>query len=101
SDYPFDPLGKHMTHVWRGRDGGSSVVAKGALEGILEHCRAAPEQRQRAEAENAQLAAAGVRVLAVARRTTGVPGAGREDAERDLALVGLLGFRDPLRPDVP
>ena len=42
-DYPFDIVGKHMSHVWARRDGEEAcIVAKGALEGILEHCAIAP-----------------------------------------------------------
>jgi Ca2+-transporting ATPase len=100
-DYAFDPAGRHMTHVWRGRDGAWVVASKGALEGVLEHCRVTVEQRQRAEAENARLASEGVRVLAVARGVRTDPGVDRAAAEHALQLLGLLGFRDPLRPEVP
>lgn len=38
-DYDFDSRGKHMSHVWKRADGtGAVIVAKGALEGVLEHC---------------------------------------------------------------
>ena len=115
-DYPFDMVGKHMSHVWMRAPGGNGgaasarIVAKGALEGILEHCTLKPGDRERAYALNSELADQGMRVLAVAGRfaTTGDPahvGAGfcgaREQDERDLVLYGLLGFRDPLRPEVP
>ncbi|MHB8381405.1 MAG: cation-translocating P-type ATPase [Candidatus Binataceae bacterium] len=107
-DFPFDPAGKHMSHVWRGRAGSSTagagkIVAKGALEGILEHCDIAPAEAERARIENARMASIGMRVLAVAGREglasefTGV----RSHDERRLHLFGLLGFRDPLRPAVP
>jgi Ca2+-transporting ATPase len=115
-DYPFDPIGKHMSHIWQYRNGrlpsgaGTRIVAKGALEGILAHCRIDPEQRERALAANQDLAAAGVRVLAVASRwgeaaeVGGDPLDGfngmREQDERELRLHGLIGFQDPLRPEV-
>jgi P-type Ca2+ transporter type 2C len=110
-DYPFDMVGKHMSHVWfraDGRDGPARIVAKGALEGILEHCALAPGERDRAIAMNAELASQGMRVLAVAGRFAGADdphGAGfrgvREDDERNLILYGFLGFYDPLRAEVP
>ena len=80
-DYPFDMVGKHMSHLWMrapGSDGGAAsarIVAKGALEGILEHCALEPGERERAYALNSELADQGMRVLAVAGRfaATGDP----------------------------
>jgi Ca2+-transporting ATPase len=101
ADHDFDPIGKHMSHGWTSADGARAVVAaKGALEGILEHCRVTPEERQRAEAENERLAGAGMRVLAVAVKELPSLALARERDEAGLRLVGLLGYRDPLRPEV-
>ena len=104
-DYDFDSRGKHMSHVWNRADGTEAmIVAKGALEGVLEHCRIESEARERALRTNADLAARGMRVLAVAGRAskslsdfTGI----RAHDERELGLYGLLGFHDPVRPGVP
>ncbi len=104
-DYDFDPRGKHMSHVWRAADGRqATIVAKGALEGVLEHCAIDAAARARALAANADFAARGMRVLAVAGRVT--PNLSdfigtRSHDERDLKLYGLLGFQDPIRPAVP
>lgn len=103
-DYDFDPQGKHMSHVWARRDGaGLRIVAKGALEGILEHCHTTSEERRAAEEGNRLLGGKGMRVLAVAERDDRESplGGGREADERGLRLVGLLGFRDPIRSEVP
>lgn len=105
-DHPFDLVGKHMSHVWRARDGSRDrIVAKGALEGILEHCTLSDSERERAHERNREMARLGMRILAVAGRMT-APGAAalsgvRADDERGLRLYGLLGFRDPMRPQVP
>jgi len=97
-DHPFEPRGKHMAHVWRGPDGWR-VAVKGAPEGVLEHCQITAAEREAAIAAVEELAAAGVRVLAVAGRSSVAPFSGvREEDELDLRLLGLLGFRDPLRP---
>ena len=85
------------TRRQRGNGGAAStrIVAKSALEGILEHCTLKPGDRERAYALNSELADQGMRVLAVAGRftTTGDPahvGAGfcgaLEQDERDLVL---------------
>lgn len=101
-DYDFDPIGKHMSHVWKKKGGGVfRVVAKGSLEGILEHCDISPEERKKAEIENAKLARKGARVLAVAGRFSPSFSGKRGEDEKDLKLYGLLAFKDPLRPEVP
>ncbi|HSN91115.1 MAG TPA: cation-transporting P-type ATPase [Anaeromyxobacteraceae bacterium] len=101
ADYDFDAAGKHMSHVWTRAGGPARIVAKGALEGVLDHCRPDPAARARAEEGNRRLAAQGMRVLAVAVRDLETPSGSRAEDERDLVPVGLLGFRDPLRPEVP
>jgi Ca2+-transporting ATPase len=104
----FDPVGKHMSHVWssveQGEGGGAQrIVAKGALEGIVEHCDLTQAEIARAEGANAAMAERGMRVLAVAGRDVG-PGrftGVRASDERGFRIYGLLGFRDPLRAAVP
>jgi len=125
-DYSFDIMGKHMSHVWVRSDSGKNgaptacIVAKGALEGVLEHCVLSPAELGRAQTANAELAAQGMRVIAVAGRFVGDIATGgaaeaprkpemeaagftgvREQDERGLQLFGLLGFQDPLRSTVP
>jgi Ca2+-transporting ATPase len=97
ADLPFEAAGRHMTHVWQ-RGDRFSVAIKGALEGVLEHCAITPAERARALAAMAELAGRGMRVLAVARRDgSGPPPLARDAAERGATLLGLLGFRDPVR----
>jgi Ca2+-transporting ATPase len=101
-DYDFDAIGKHMSHVWRESDGHRyAVAAKGAVEGILAHSRIDPAMRNSVVEANSRLAERGLRVLAVAIRHTDHLGSSREDDERDLRVCGLVGFQDPIRPEVP
>ncbi len=96
-DHPFEAAGRHMTHVWQRGETWSTTI-KGALEGVLEHCAIDDGERARALAAMNDLAARGMRVLAVARRDgRGVAPRDRAEAEHDATLVGLLGFRDPVR----
>ena len=126
ADYPFDPLGKHMSHVWEQAQPDGQylrrVVAKGALEGILDHCVLSLQERTAINTMHQNLAGQGLRVLVVAERafvheanadrgtspttTTGNHPADlaadeRTNAEQRLTVCGFLGFRDPLRPEVP
>jgi len=103
-DHDFDPVGKHMSHVWSATtDPGTTwIVAKGALEGILEHAKVSGPERAAIEEAHRRLASEGFRVLAVAARAAReATGTTRQDDERDLSMRGLLGFRDPMRPEVP
>ncbi len=101
-DYDFDPVGKHMSHVWRDEKSGEIVIAaKGALEGVLAHAAAGAEERTRLIDANARMADRGLRVLAVAGRRAPEPGADRDADEHALIVHGLIGFQDPLRPEVP
>jgi len=102
-DFDFDYVGKHMSHVWKMKTSAKHwrLVAKGAFEGILEHCEFAPGEREEAEKQNTLLATQGMRVLAVAGRDAESFTGDRVKDESKLKLYGFLGFRDPLRTDVP
>lgn len=73
------------------RDG--RLVVKGAPEVVLERCAGAVEARRRVE----ELAAEGLRVLAVADRAVDGPPDDLDGAARDLELRGLVGLADTLR----
>ena len=98
-DHPFDPERRIVTHVWREPDG-LRVYAKGALEGVLRATDARGAERDRATAENASLAAAGMRVLGIAAGALASSDGTRAADEGALALLGLVAFSDPVRPGV-
>lgn len=101
ADWPFDPTDRYLTHAWRHRgDGARLVAAKGALEGILAHCRVADEVRAAAEAANARLSEQGMRVIAAAAGTSTPDATTRDDDEAALEFAGLIAFSDPLREGV-
>jgi calcium-translocating P-type ATPase len=88
--FPFDPRRRRMS-VWA--DG--VLVVKGAPEHVLPRCTGdgLPDDIV------AAMAARGLRVLAVAERRVALPpeDGDPDELERDLALLGLLGFLDPPR----
>jgi magnesium-transporting ATPase (P-type) len=107
-EFHFDPVLKLMSTV--DRDGGLLAVhTKGAPEAVLPRCRSRLDDGGREAAIDAAeagrlealvdgYAMQGLRVLAVAERRLddGVPER-REDAERDLLLLGFVAMIDPPR----
>ena len=97
--YPFDPVRRRESAVWRD-PGGVWVAVKGAPEAVLDACAISETERASVLARVARLANDGLRIIAVAeRRVASVP---REaaDAEAELDFVGLAAFHDPLRAGV-
>ncbi len=99
-DYPFDLRGKYMSHVWRNFSGELVIGAKGAVEGILSRCREAGEARKKFEKEKEMLAITGMRVIAVAYGKLSRFSESREENEKNLTCLGVVGFSDPPRPEV-
>jgi AI-2E family transporter len=76
------------------------IAAKGAPEAIASLCRLAPHEQARIHAAVKEMAARGLRVLAVAKAE--MFGKLPEDqGSLPLAFLGLVGLADPLRPSVP
>jgi Ca2+-transporting ATPase len=98
--YPLRPEFLAFVQVWPQEDGGACYAAKGAPETVLRLCGQDEAAARETEAAVQQLAARGLRVLAVASARFG------SDPETDPAALryefqGLLGFADPVRADVP
>jgi calcium-translocating P-type ATPase len=111
--FRFDPRLRLMSTVDEREDGGLTVHAKGAPEEMLARSTAiagAENHRPITEGDRSAVLAVlesyaeqGLRVLAIARRRLPAgsqPPAHREDAERDLCLLGLVVLFDPPRPEV-
>ncbi|GAA0504814.1 magnesium-transporting ATPase [Paractinoplanes deccanensis] len=94
--YAFDPRTKRMSIA-----AGGHLFSKGAPESVVPLC-ATILGGTRADVAAAvdRYAAQGLRVLAIARRSS-VPAGGRETAEAQLTLLGLVAMADPPRAAVP
>ncbi len=103
-EIPFTSETKRMTTLHR--DGESTLAfSKGAPEVLVASCShvltdsgpvpLSESEKQAVAAAAEQMAQDALRVLAVAKKS----GASREDAERDMTLLGLIGMIDPPRPE--
>ncbi len=90
-----------MIQVWRQNEGPAIAATKGAPEAILSLCDVPSIERDRLLARTSELATQGMRVLAVAEAEA--PDGGSISSIRTLkfSLLGLVGFRDPVRDSVP
>ena len=106
---PFEPDRKRLVTVHRTPDG-MLVFVKGALEELMSRARfierdgrqeaLTPDHAAGFDEAATALADRGLRVLAFAYRTVAADYA-VADVEQDLILTALVGFEDPLRPEVP
>ena len=109
-EYPLQANLLVVSRLWRDARGQGRLAAKGAPEAIADLCHLTPEAARGLQQAADQLAAEGLRVLAVARGLEGIPRHGGTEASgtppadpHDFLFepVGFLGLADPLRPDVP
>lgn len=113
AEIPFDSDRKRMTTIHKQPDSDELLVfVKGAPDVIIGLCDTiyengeykviTPERRENILAKNSELSSQALRVLAVAQKTIKeLPDAvNPETVEFDLDLIGLIGLRDPARPEV-
>ena len=98
SEQPFDSDRKRMSTLHRTPEG-FVAYTKGAPESVIAQCTSQDKPQWLAQAN--AMAAQGLRVLAVARRSyPALPDSGEvELVEANLCLLGLVGLMDPPRPE--
>ncbi|HPW18993.1 MAG TPA: magnesium-translocating P-type ATPase, partial [Candidatus Aminicenantes bacterium] len=109
-EVPYDFVRKRLSVVVREAGGGPLLVAKGALEPLLDVCstvrtgdRAAPLDAVRRDGILSlfeRWSGEGFRVLGVAVRPVPAQAAYGRGDERDLTFAGFLRFTDPPKPGV-
>lgn len=99
-EFAFNPNEKTMSVVWED-DLGRYIYTKGAPESMLDRCvEDYPNQKEEIKKANEKLASEGLRVLALAYRKTSTIPKNREEAEKNLSFLGLVGIADPHREEV-
>jgi len=100
--YPLGVSLAAVSQAWQqGQNSELILASKGAPEAIAELCHMSLEEREAMALEVKALASEGLRVLAVACGVSNKDKLPENHSELGLKLVGLLGFEDPLRPNVP
>jgi len=100
-EYPLSEELLAMSHVWRSPDGQEYLIAaKGAPEAVADLCHLPEMELKVLQEQITTLADQGLRVIGVAQgRFTqkDLPG---EQHDFPFQFLGLVGFLDPLRPQV-
>ena len=101
NEIPFEPDGRYSAS-FHARDDATWIAVKGAPERVLAMCRLEPAQAEAVRASAVDMAARGLRVIALASGwLERVTDSGRAPpAPRDLEFAALAGLIDPLRPGV-
>ncbi|WP_338412886.1 cation-translocating P-type ATPase [uncultured Sphaerotilus sp.] len=100
--YALSPALRAMSHVWAAAgDGAQTVAAKGAPEAVIDLCHLDDAQKAHIASVVDELAAEGLRVLAVARGSFTGQDWPTTEHDFDFEFIGLLGLADPVRAEVP
>lgn len=95
-EVPFSLATRMMTTVWQ-KDGKTYLYSKGAPEMILPLCKLSEKEIQEHTKKYEELAAKGLRVLAVAGKEVSNKS---EYEPKNLTFYGLVGIADQARPEV-
>lgn len=101
-EYPLSQELLAMSHVWRSPDDTDYVIAaKGSPEAVADICHLGDGELESLSREIDSMAGMGLRVIGVAKaalREPKLPGGQHDFVFR---FLGLIGFEDPIREDVP
>lgn len=100
-EFPLSHELPAMTRLLKSKDGHVFSFTKGSPEAVLDLCQVSEEKRRQVLQQTETLSRQGQRVLGVARGPW--PGAPVPASQHDLhpEWLGLIGFEDPVRPEVP
>ncbi|MDO9550296.1 MAG: cation-translocating P-type ATPase [Methanoregula sp.] len=100
-EYPLSPELLAMSNVWCSPGGNDFVIAaKGAPEAIADLCHYSENERQALAVHVNAMAAQGLRILGVAKASFTQPDLPTGQHDFTFTFLGLVGFADPVRPQV-
>jgi len=103
-EYGLSPELPAMTHLWQSPNSEECLIAmKGAPEAVLKHCTLTKIELKKIEKQIQDLASQGLRLLGVAKscytkRSHSWP---KSIGSFEFTWLGLAGFKDPIRKEVP
>jgi P-type Mg2+ transporter len=98
AEIPFDPQRRRSVALYN-KDGLLSLIARGAAQEVLS-CIDQADQNQAMHTWLHEQGAKGRRIIAVAAKKypAGATVADLKQEERDMQLIGMIAFEDPLKP---
>ena len=101
-EYPLSKELLSLSHVWESPDQKHYIIAaKGAPEAIIDLCHLSPDKTGEVMKAVLNLSERGLRVLGVARATFEDDTLPDKQHDFHFEFSGLVGFMDPVRPQVP
>ncbi|UKN00252.1 cation-translocating P-type ATPase [Paracrocinitomix mangrovi] len=100
-EYPLSKDLFAMTRVIKMSSNNTIAFCKGAPEAVLKLCRLSEEESQRLLDKVHQFAAQGYRMIAAAKCELKDNNFPSSQSEFEFEFNGLVGFEDPIRPEVP
>jgi Ca2+-transporting ATPase len=100
-EYPLSRELLALSHVWRSPDEKDYVIAaKGAPEAVIDLCHMTPKEKEKVMQKVIELSDQGLRVLGVAKASFTQEELPVNHHDFKFGFTGLLGFEDPVRPNV-
>lgn len=98
-EYSFDPQKATVTTIWVNKENAKHIFVRGAPEVILSKSKITDKEKHEITELYQEYAKEGLRVIGFATRTSDHHPLhiAREDAERDLTFLGIVGIYDPPR----
>ena len=100
-EYPLSKNLLALSNVWESNDHRKHVVAtKGAPEAIFELCGLNEAEKEKMLSQVQKMADKGLRLLGVAKASFQDDSLPEKQHDFEFEFIGLLGFVDPVRPEV-